>query len=395
MASVSARLASGSTLGRFRILGLIGRGGMGEVYVAEEGDRRVALKVLAAAAGITRESEQRFERERELLARVSHPGVVRALGALEIDGASGLAYFPMELVLGKSLADLLQEHGRFTVVEAVRVLAQVAAALEATHAAGIVHRDVKPSNVLIARGGSVRLTDFGLARALDSSRFTATGSALGTPAYMSPEQCSGKEAGPATDLYALGCVAHELLAGSPPFKAEAPLALLKLHAEARPGPLREARPEVPERLEKLVQRLLEKDPGARGANPRAELEALHAELTGGDADFVKKVTASIDRDTVAVAALARTPEVPRASRAPWALVPLVALGAYFLRPPEAPRAVEVPRVVEPAAVVVLKNNARIPGSVVAADSRSITILGADSVALTISLSELRSIESRR
>src|SRR5579883_1958800 len=132
---------------------------MGEVYVAEElsSGTRVALKVLAPGAGVTNESTQRFERERELLARVSHPGVVRALGPLEEDDATGLAHFPMELVLGKSLADLLAEH----------VLAAVAAALEATHERGIVHRDVKPSNILIARGGEVRLSDFGLARALD------------------------------------------------------------------------------------------------------------------------------------------------------------------------------------------------------------------------------------
>src|SRR5581483_8704431 len=342
-----------------------GRGGMGEVHVAEDraSGARVALKVLALGAGITKDSSQRFERERELLARVEHPGVVRALGALETDDALGVAFFPMELVLGKSLADLLAEHGRFAVVEAVRVLAAVAAALEATHARGIVHRDVKPSNILIARSGEVRLTDFGLARALDSSRFTATGSALGTPTYMSPEQCAAKESGPEADLYALGVVAHELLAGTPPFKAESPVALLRLHIETAPKPLRTLRPEVPEKLEALVLRLLSKDPAARGPEPRAELAALHEELTHGSAEFVRKVTASIDRDTVSVAALV-APRSPKRASLSFAVVPAVALlavGAVLLtqRAPAPP----VPR-----ATLVLRDGGTLTGEVSTLDT---------------------------
>jgi serine/threonine-protein kinase len=383
-------LAAGTAIGRFKVLGLVGRGGMGEVYVAEElsSGARVALKVLALGAGVTRDSTQRFERERELLARVSHPGVVRALGPLEEDDATGLAHFPMELVLGKSLADLLAEHGRFAVVEAVRVLAAVAAALEATHERGIVHRDVKPSNILIARGGEVRLSDFGLARALDSSRFTATGSALGTPTYMSPEQCAAKESGPEADLYALGVVAHELLAGTPPFKAESPVALLRLHIETAPKPLRTLRPEVPEKLEALVLRLLAKDPAARGPEPGAELALLHEELTHGSAEFVKKVTASIDRDTVSVAALA-APRSPKRASLSFAVVPAVALlavGAVFLT--ERAPAPTVPR-----ATLVLRDGGTLTGEVSTLDTETITLLEGG-VARVVSRSALRSIEYR-
>src|SRR5581483_11442573 len=382
-----------------------GRGGMGEVHVAEDraSGARVALKVLALGAGITKDSSQRFERERELLARVEHPGVVRALGALETDDALGVAFFTMELVLGKSLADLLAEHGRFAVVEAVRVLAAVAAALEATHARGIVHRDVKPSNILIARSGEVRLTDFGLARALDSSRFTATGSALGTPTYMSPEQCSAKEAGPESDLYSLGVVAHELLAGSAPFKAENPIALLKLHVEAEPPALRALRPEVPERLAALVARLLAKSPERRLPEPRAELEALHDELAGDAARFAKKVSASIDRDTVAVAALAAPERAERASRANLLGVAVIvlagALVALAVRPgaPAAPTALTgapaAPQAA-PRATLLLEDGSLLAGEVRAIASDALTIQDERGVARVISLSSVKRIEYR-
>jgi serine/threonine-protein kinase len=394
---VSALVRPGSRLGRWKVLGLVGRGGMGEVYVASDAatGERVALKVLGRGAGLSLASAQRFERERELLARVAHPGVVRVLGALETDDESGLSFFPMELVIGKSLGDLLAEHGRFAIVEAVRVLAATAEALEATHERGIVHRDVKPSNVLIARSGAVRLTDFGLARALDSSRFTITGSALGTPAYMSPEQCSGKDAGPEADHYALGVVAHELLAGSPPFQAESPLAVLRLHADAKPKPLRELRPEVPARLEALVLRLLEKDPAARGGSPRAGLDALHAELTGGNADFVKRVHASIDRDTVTVAALvepARRGERLPASSVGLAVLAAVGLGAAFFR--SAPPAPPPPAPAVVRATVLLQDRTSLAGTLAAIDSGALTLEDERGVARVVSLSSVQRIEYR-
>jgi hypothetical protein len=294
---------------------------MGEVWLAEEGERRVALKVLGARVPISEESARRFERERDVLDRVAHPAIVRALGPLESDAARGFQFFAMELVAGKSLADLLLEHGRFPIVEALRILRELAGALEVVHAAGIVHRDVKPSNVLLDRSRRVRLTDFGLARALDEPALTAEGKPLGTPLYMAPEQARGEPAVFASDLYATGALAHELLSGRPPFAAESPVALLRLAVEERPTPLRSLRPEVPEELEALVLRLLEKDPAARGSGAgalRDELDALHARLAPEAVTFADKLVASIDRDTASLATLdaatcTRGPRVGRRS----------------------------------------------------------------------------------
>jgi tetratricopeptide (TPR) repeat protein len=298
-------LAPGTVLGRFRLVALLGRGGMGEVWLAEDDGVHVALKVLGTRAPISEESARRFERERDVLDRVAHPAIVRALGPLDSDAARGLRFFPMELVLGKSLADLLVEHGRFPVVEALRILRELASALEVVHAAGVVHRDVKPSNVLLDRSRRVRLTDFGLARVLDESALTADGRALGTPLYMAPEQARGTPAVAASDLYATGALAHELLGGRPPFAAESPLVLLRMQVEERPTPLRSLRPEVPEELEFMVLRLLDKDPSARpGAGAlRDELDALHARLAPEAVTFADKVAAGVDRDTASLVAL--------------------------------------------------------------------------------------------
>jgi serine/threonine-protein kinase len=385
---VSARIAPGARLSRFTALGLIGRGGMGEVWLAEEKtssglSRRVALKVLPSS--VEPERVQRFERERELLARVSHSAVVRALGPLETDAATGLAFFPMDLVLGKSLGDLLSEHGRFALPEAARILAELAAALEAVHAQGIVHRDVKPSNVLVTRDGHVRLTDFGLARALDSSRFTATGSALGTPAYMAPEQCKGQDAGPASDLYALGAIAHELLSGRPPFQAENALALLRMHMDERPRPLRDLRPEVPERLEKLVLRLLEKEPAARGASPRADFEEIAADLARGEGDFAAKVSASVDRDTLALLAPTARGSAVVAPRRRWPLVAVVVIVLAVLASHGA-------RSDRATATIVLRDGNTIRAQVASSDSSAIAVVGDDGALRRIGRDQLKAID---
>jgi len=283
---------------------------MGEVWLAQGPDGgRVALKVLPAALAASGEGAARFRREREALARVSHPNVVRALGPSETDDALGLAFFPMELVLGKSLADLLAEHGPFETAEAARLCAETARALAAAHAAGLVHRDVKPSNLLVDREGRVRLTDFGLARALDASSLTGTGKTLGTPAYMAPEQAAGKEAGPAADLYALGCVAYELLAGRPPFRAESALAVLRMHVEAEPPRLPAT---APDEYAALVARILAKDPATR---PSAEEVACALEAIAGASPVDAAARAAIERDTASFAHLALAP----ARRSRWHL----------------------------------------------------------------------------
>jgi len=406
------RLAPGARLGRFTVLGLIGRGGMGEVHLAEERPdggpaRRVALKVIGGGAALAPDAGRRFERERELLARVEHANVVRALGPLEADPATGLAFFPMELVLGRSLADLVAEHGRFPVAEAVRVLVEAAAALEAAHARGVVHRDVKPSNLLVDRDGRVRLTDFGLARALDHSRLTASGRTLGTPAYMAPEQAAGAQAGPAADLYALGAVAYELLTSRPPFQAESPVALLKLHVDARPRPPRELRPEVPEALDALVVRLLEKDPAARGASAaavRADLEALLTAHSADTSGFAAEVGASVERETRSLAALAAAP-------APVSLSPriggrratilagalIVALGGAVAWVALSPGPAASGPAVEPArrAVLTLKDGRTVEGTIVRLEDEAVVLRAADGAERRVPRASLRAIEYDR
>jgi serine/threonine-protein kinase len=399
----AGRLAPGSTLGRYHVLGLLGRGGMGEVYLAEAREgagkpARVALKVLAGGA-LAAEGAPRFERERELLARVSHRGVVQSQGPLETDRVLGLTYFPMELVLGKSLADILAEHGTFPAAEAVRVLSGVAAALEATHRCGIVHRDVKPSNVLVDRDGQVRLTDFGLARALDETRFTVPGRALGTPAYMAPEQAAGKDAGPPADLYALGAVGYELLTGRPPFQAENGLALLRLHMDAQPASPRELVPSIPEPLERLVLRLLSKEPAARGASAgaiEAALDALAGTLVTQAEGYGAKVTAAIDRETRFLAAMPEaTTEVPARGRrrsftimAP--VVCVVALVGWRLvaGSPPVPSTKETGR----HALVTLDGGRTLAGEIVAMTAEEIAIVGSDGVERAVPRSSLRSID---
>ncbi len=337
--TAGAGLAPGGSLGKFRLLGRLGRGGMGEVWLAEtETNDRVAIKVLGVRAALRDDGGRRFERERRLLDRVRHDNVVAVLGALEHDEAADLTFFPMELVLGKSLAELLAEHGRYPIRDAVTILGEVATALAAAHEAGVVHRDVKPGNVLIDREGRARLTDFGLARALDESRFTRTAEALGTPAYMAPEQASGDEAGPAADLYALGALAWELLAGRPPFQAENALALLRLHIDATPEPIAERRAGLPDELATLVDELLRKRPDDRpesAAAVRDRLAAIESALPE-DADddetgaFRRTVRAAVARQTDAIAQLAATAALPtrgetEAPAAPRSAAPIIVL----------------------------------------------------------------------
>jgi len=239
---------------------LLGRGGMGEVYEARDSklQRRVALKFIAPELSADAESAKRFEREALSAAALSHPHIA-TLYALEHDGRT--VFIAMELMSGESLRGRLAR-GALPVPEALALARDVAAALAHAHRRGIVHRDIKPENLMFDEEGAVKVMDFGLARAAQASRLTMTGSTLGTAAYMAPESTRGA-VGPPSDVFALGVVLHEMLAGALPFPGENPLALLYMIANEAPRPLREARPEVPPEVETLVMRALEKDPERR------------------------------------------------------------------------------------------------------------------------------------
>jgi serine/threonine protein kinase len=268
--------------GRYELATVIGQGGMGQVWTAYDRrlDRRVAVKLLrpdkvAAGEDVT-ELRQRFDRECRVTAQVDHPGLVTVHDA---GGDGGELYLVMQYLEGADLGDHLAEHDPYPWPWAVAVAAQLCAVLSAVHAVPIVHRDLKPRNVMVRPDGTITVLDLGVASVMDTdtTRLTHTGSPIGSPAYMAPEQAMGGTVGPRTDLYALGVLLHELLSGQVPFAGSTALGVLHRHLYEAPVPLRQVRPEVPEPLESLVLRLLAKDPQHRPAGAQdvyLELAAL-------------------------------------------------------------------------------------------------------------------------
>ncbi|MFJ3932975.1 protein kinase [Streptomyces sp. NPDC090029] len=264
---------------RYELSALIGQGGMGQVWAAYDGrlDRRVAVKLLRpdhmAAATAAEEMRRRFVRECRVTAQVCHPGLVTVHDA----GSDGDdLYLVMQYVEGADLADHLAEHDPYPWEWAVSVAAQLCSVLGAVHAVPIVHRDLKPRNVMVKPDGTVTVLDLGVASVIDSdtTRLTHTGSPVGSPGYMAPEQALGGAVGPYTDLYALGVLLHELLSGDVPFSGSTALGVLHRHLHEAPVPVRRLRPDVPEPLEALVLRLLAKDPQHRPSGAQEVYAAL-------------------------------------------------------------------------------------------------------------------------
>ena len=250
-------------LGAFEVEAPIGRGGMGAVFRGRDPmlDRPVAIKVIGEELLGDLDYVERFLREARTAARLSHPNVVAVYGAGHDQGVAWIAF---ELVEGGTLSGFARALAPFPVREACRVARDAAQGLAAAHALGIVHRDLKPDNVLLTAAGQVKLADFGLARTAGDQRITQTGAFVGTPQYCSPEQCNGEDTGPASDLYSLGVVLYELLAGRPPHEAPTPIALFKRILTDPPPPL--AREGVPPSLLAVVERLLRKEPADRYAS---------------------------------------------------------------------------------------------------------------------------------
>ena len=256
----------------------LGRGGMGIVYCARDRrlKRTVAIKLLPPELAFRSDIRSRFLREAETAAQLSHPNIVPIYS---VDEMENLVFFVMAFVDGKNLALQLHEKGRLGIGETRRVMREVADALAFAHARGVVHRDVKPDNVLLEKeSGRAMVTDFGIARAVsdsNDSRLTATGMAIGTPAYMSPEQAAGeRDIDGRSDLYALGIVAYQMLTGAPPFNAASTPAMLVKHLTERPQPVRSRRNDVPADLERIIMVLLEKDPANRLPSAQALVAAL-------------------------------------------------------------------------------------------------------------------------
>ncbi|GII04149.1 serine/threonine-protein kinase [Planobispora takensis] len=251
----------------------LGQGGMGAVYAGHDKhlDRRVAVKFLRLLPGPDAELERRFLREARILARLEHPGapVLYDFGAFE-----QRLFQVMQFIEGVTVADLVSEHGPLPVPWAAAIAAQACAVLSAAHALSIYHRDLKPTNLMLCPDGSVKVLDFGLAmlRETDSTSFTRVGQILGTPSYMAPEQIQRGLAGPRSDLYALGCVIHEMLTGRQLFTGPTEYAVFERQVKERPPPV----PGIPAELDRLLAELLEKDPDRRPADVDVLYDRLQA-----------------------------------------------------------------------------------------------------------------------
>ena len=265
---------------RYRLDAQIGEGAMGVVWRASVGDRQVAIKLMHASYAAQADARARFAREARVAAALHHPSSV---GVLDYGDSNGALFLVMELLVGRSLRDLLMEReGSLTVREAAAIGAQVAAALAAAHQINLVHRDIKPENTFLEEADThVRVVDFGLAFITSEAnaslgRLTETGVVGGTPSYMSPEQARGLLVGPPADVYSLGCMVYEMIAGRPPFGG-AIAEMITRHAYVAPIPMRKMRPElaIPAGLDDLVLAMLAKSPPMRPP-PTAIVSALEA-----------------------------------------------------------------------------------------------------------------------
>jgi len=295
------RQATGS---RYRVLRRIGSGGMADVYLVEQETlgRPLVLKVMHAHLARDEEMRERFRREAEAAARLVHPLICVPFDYGEV---GEVVYLIMPHLGGGGLADLLSREKTLPPERVAEVGAQVASALDHAHRHGVVHRDVKPDNVLFDEDGNALLTDFGIATAQFHARLTASGRAMGTPHYMAPEQAMGRTLDGRADLYALGVLMYECLVGFPPFDAADAFAVGYKQVHEAPVPLIDVNSEIPAPLAHIVMRCLEKHPDARwqrGADLAAALEAWLHERGGARAVRVRAVTPSVG-----------TPVVPGAS----------------------------------------------------------------------------------
>ena len=240
----------------YEVIRLLGRGSMGEVFLARDRDtrRQVALKMIAPEMAANRRFRDRFQREAEVLGRLQHPSIVHIYG-VQFEGTA--PHIAMEYIQGQDLDDVLKQRKRLTVAESVPVIMQVADALEHVHSLGVIHRDLKPSNLMVTTEGRVKILDFGVAKDTEGAELTKSGAVIGTPHYMSPEQAAGKQATPLSDMYALGMIWYQLLVGRVPFRGSI-AEVLHQHVAIQPPHVRDSVP-VPDELNNMVARMLRKE----------------------------------------------------------------------------------------------------------------------------------------
>ncbi|MGN9813501.1 serine/threonine-protein kinase [Micromonospora sp. BQ11] len=349
--------------GRYRLDDRVATGGMGDVWRATDLilGRQIAVKVLLPALVSDPDFIARFRAEARIMAALRHPGIVQVYdcGADDLPDGGRADYLVMEFVTGEPLSKRIEAAGRLDVAETMSIVAQAAQALHAAHKGGIVHRDVKPSNLLVQEDGTVVLVDFGVARSTDVTSITSTNAVPGTALYMAPEQAAGRPVSGATDIYALGAVAYCCLSGSPPFTGDNPLQVAVRHLDDEPPELSH---DIPEAVRALVGRALAKDPADRFTSGAAMAEAARAAVSDPSAPTAWVPAAGVTalRDA---GPNTRTDSVPAATAggrrgrgrlvgaAAAALVALAGVGAALsvTTAADAPAGVKVPPASAPAA----------------------------------------------
>src|SRR5919206_4827845 len=297
--------------GRYRIMRKLGTGGMANVYLAEDQElgRRVAIKILDDRHASDDQFIERFRREAKNAAGLSHPNIVSIYDRGE---AEGTYYIAMEYLDGRSLKELIVGRGPAPISVAIDYARQILAALRFAHRNGLVHRDIKPHNVLVDSEGRVKVTDFGIARAGAASQMTEVGSIVGTAQYLSPEQARGTGVDQRSDIYSLGIVLYELVTGTVPFTGDTPVEIAMKHLSTVPEPPSARRAELPEALDQIVLRALAKDPDERYQTAE-EMDAELARVAEGypvspeTAEAATQVLAGAGAIDTAATAIARAP----------------------------------------------------------------------------------------
>jgi eukaryotic-like serine/threonine-protein kinase len=301
---------------RYRIERRLGAGGMSTVFLAQDTvlERAVAVKLLAEHLADDEAFVARFQREALSAARLQHPNIVQVFD-YGLDASSHRHFIVMEFVDGPSCADLLRDRKRLDIEEAVRIARDACHGLDYAHRAGVVHRDVKPGNLLLSGdSGATKLADFGIAKAAEQTRITQVGSVLGTAAYLSPEQAHGDEAGPRSDTYSLGVCAYQLLTGRLPHEYGSLTELALKQREEPIEPISELRPAVPSQLDLAIRVALERAPEDRYDSALDFAHALEAGLHGHDTDATRRLAAGPTTDPDATRALGQVTEATQALR---------------------------------------------------------------------------------